>query len=145
MVLVPITFKQAAEFVNTYHSHHVAPQGHVISVGIEVEGELIGVAIAGRPPARRSNDGYTLEVTRCCVNGHVKNAASMLYGACWRAAKALGYKRLLTYTLDSEVGTSAIAAGFKMTGTTRGGSWSRNGRERKDKHPLGGKTKWEIT
>jgi len=144
LTLKPITFRQAATFVNQFHSHHTSPQGHIFSIGIIYQGELVGVVIAGLPPARKSRDGYTLEVTRLCVKGHVKNAASMLYGAAWRAAKALGYTKMLTYTLAEEEGISTIAAGFKSIGMTRGGSWSRAGRERKDKHPLGLKTKWEM-
>ncbi|KKL52335.1 hypothetical protein LCGC14_2286450, partial [marine sediment metagenome] len=61
-------------------------------------------------------DGWTLEVTRVCTVNGFKNAASMLYGAAWRAAKAMGYKRVISYILDSEKGTSLVAAGYQEVG-----------------------------
>jgi hypothetical protein len=106
------------------------------------EGALRGVAIAGRPVARLNDDGLTLEVTRCCVDG-VKNGCSMLYAACWRAARALGYKRLITYTLFEEPGTSLRAAGFKLLYATKGDTWDRPGRPREAKCPTGPKKAWE--
>ena len=96
---------------------------------------IIGVAIAGRPVARYLDDTYTLEVTRVCVLDNHKNVASMLYAAIWRAARALGYHRVISYILDSEPGTSLVAAGYKVIGQTRGGSWHSNNRPRVDKHP----------
>jgi len=141
--LQPITFREAAAFVNKYHSHHKAPQGHVFSIAVNDGNKVVGVIICGHPTARLSNDGYTLEITRCCVEGHVKNAASKLYGAAWRAAKSLGYHRIITYTLVEESGESLRGAGFKAIRTTRGGSWSRDGRPRIDTHPIGQKNLWE--
>jgi hypothetical protein len=88
------------------------------------------------------DDGWTLEVTRCCTDG-TRNAASFLYGAAGRATKALGYKRLITYTLIEEQGTSLRAAGWKELWTTKGGSWNCKGRPRVDTHPLGQKRLWE--
>jgi hypothetical protein len=74
---------------------------------------LVGVAIAGRPVARKLQDGATVEVTRTCTDG-TKNANSMLYGAITRAAFALGYRRVITYTLASEPGSSLRAVGFRV-------------------------------
>lgn len=111
MKIVPITFKKACEFVNKYHRHNKAPVGHKFSIGLEDDGVLIGVAMAGRPIARSYDDGFTLEVNRTCTDGS-KNANSMLYGAVWRAAKAMGYIRLITYTQADESGASLKAAGF---------------------------------
>jgi hypothetical protein len=68
----------------------------------------------------------------------------MLYGAAWRATKALGYTRLITYTLASELGTSLTASGWREIGCVRGGSWSRPARPRVDTHPLGEKRLWEA-
>ena len=107
-------------------------------------GEVCGVAIIGLPPARMSRDGFTAEVTRLATDG-TKNACSFLYAAAWRAARAVGYRRLLTYTLESEPGTSLRATGFREIGRTKGGSWSRPSRKRTDKHPTGPKKKWELT
>lgn len=82
------------------------------AVGLEVDGELVAVATAGQPVARMLSDGRTLEVNRACVKDYHRNANSALYGAIGRAAKALGYERLVTYTLHSESGASLRAAGF---------------------------------
>lgn len=98
-------------------------------------GLLRGVAIVGRPVARHLQDGYTAEVTRLCTDG-TPNACSMLYEAAWRAAKAVGYLRIITYTLPQEGGASLRAAGWHLIGPAGGGSWSRAGRPRADEHPL---------
>jgi len=109
-----------------------------------MEGDkLVGVVIVGRPVARGFDNGWTAEITRCCTDG-TKNAASMLYAAAWRAARAMGYRRLITYTLIEEPGTSLRAAGMKEIGKTKGGSWNCPARPRTDKAPLGQKTLWEV-
>lgn len=142
--LQPISFREAADFVNRYHRHHIAPQGHKFSIGMNDGENVVGVIIVGRPVARHQDNGWTLEVTRCCVMEGVKNGCSKLYASAWRATKALGYKRLITYTLSEEPGTSLRAAGWREIGKTGGGTWSRQGRLRVDKHPIGQKTLWET-
>lgn len=142
--LVPCSIKDAREYVRQFHRHHPAPiNGLLFAVALAAQGEVCGVAIVGRPLARMLEDGWTAEVTRCCTDG-TPNACSMLYGACWRAARALGYKRLVTYTLDTEPGTSLRAAGWRVLGKSAGGSWSRASRPRVDKHPTQGKLRWEA-
>ena len=89
-------------------------------------------------------DGWTGEVLRCCTDG-TRNAPSMLYRACWRATRAMGYRRLITYTLPEEGGASLRAAGFKLIGEAGGGSWSRRLRPRVDTHPMQKKLRWELT
>ena len=111
MTIVPITWKAAREFVAAQHRHNRPPVGHKFSIGLEHEGVLIGVACAGRPVARMLDDGLTIEVTRTCTDG-TRNANSMLYGAVWRAAKAMGYRRAITYTQGEESGASLRAAGW---------------------------------
>jgi hypothetical protein len=98
--------------------------------------------MAGRPVARRLDDGLTLEVTRLCTDG-TANACSILYAACRRVAKAMGYKRIITYVLKDESGTSLKASGWVMTQQCDGGSWSVPSRPRRDKHPTTPKTRWE--
>ena len=142
--LQPITFREACAFVTAHHRHHRPPQGHLFSVAVNDGTNVVGVAIVGRPVARMLQNGYTAEVTRCCTDG-TKNVASMLYAAAWRAARALGYRRLITYTLAEEKGTSIHAAGWREIGSAGGGSWSRADRPRVDTHPTGTKTLWEIT
>lgn len=144
--LRPIRQKEAFAYIRKYHRHHPAPQGWVCGVAVESDGVVVGVATIGRPVARMLADGYTAEVTRCCTDG-TKNAASMLYGACWRASRALGYRRLITYTLIEEPGTSLRAAGFRPGHVVRGRSWDTPARQRQDKHPITDKRFWfqEIT
>lgn len=109
--LVPVSLSEARRFVGLHHRHNLPPQGWKFGVGAAVDGELVGVAIAGRPVARALDNGRTLEVTRTCTDG-TRNANSFLYGAIARAAKALGYRTLYTYTLASEPGSSLRAAGW---------------------------------
>ena len=143
LFLQPITFAEAAAFVRAHHRHHAPSVGWKFGIGVNDGTGVVGVVVVGRPVARHLDDGATLEVTRCCTDG-TPNAPSMLYGAAWRAAKALGYRRLVTYTLAEEPGTSLRAAGWTVVGQTTGGSWNRPGRPRVDTHPIGQKTIWEA-
>lgn len=111
--VVPVTFAEACEFVAAWHRHHDAPVGHKFSVGVAAESTLVGVAIVGRPIARHLDNGQTLEVIRSATDG-TAHVNSMLYGAAWRAAKALGYRRLITYTQAGESGASLRAAGWRV-------------------------------
>jgi len=141
--LQPITYAEAAAFIRQYHRHHLPPVGWKFGIAINDGERVRGVVTVGRSVARHLDNGLTLEVTRCCTDG-AKNAASMLYGAAWRAAKALGYQRLITYTLKEEPGTSLRAAGWTALYETPGRSWSCPSRPRVDTHPLGQKTLWEA-
>jgi hypothetical protein len=124
LCLVPLDFKTAAAFVAEHHRHHTPPAGHKFSLGAVQNDKLVGVVIVGRPVARMRDDGATLEVTRLCTDGS-RNACSFLYGAAARACFALGYRRIGTYILTSEPGTSLKAAGWKLIGERGGGSWAR--------------------
>lgn len=142
--LVPLPLDEANAFVEQFHRHHGAVRGYKFALGLaHVGGDIVGVAIVGRPVARRLDNGITLEVTRVATDG-TKDACSALYGACRRAAFALGYKKLVTYTLDSESGTSLRAAGYRLVGEVRGRSWSCQSRPRVDKHPMQAKLRWEA-
>jgi hypothetical protein len=144
--VVPITLHEANHYIAEHHRHHRATRGCILLAAVADEAETIrGVGVVGRPVARLLQDGYTAEVTRLCTDG-APNACSMLYRALWRAARAVGYLRLVTYTLPQEGGTSLRAAGFALVGEAGGGSWSRpqNGRPRVDLHPLQGKLRWEL-
>ena len=145
MTIVPLSLGEANELVRRWHRHHGPVVGHKFSVGVvDAAGAFHGAAIVGRPVARRLNNGLTLEVTRCVTDG-TANVASMLYGACRRATFALGYQRLVTYTLASERGGSLRAAGWKVIAESAGGSWSCPSRPRVDTHPLEPKLRWEAT
>ena len=139
----PISYEEACVFIRRFHRHHLPPQGWKFGIALNDGEKVVGVITVGRPVARKSDDGWTLEVTRCCTDG-TKNAASMLYGNAWRAAKAMGFKRLITFTLAAEPGTSLVAAGWERKHMTPGKSWSVPLRPRVDKHPLGPKTLWEV-
>lgn len=146
---MPLDLKDANELVMRWHRHHKPVIGHKFSIGVAefvLEGDWVvhGVAICGRPVARLEDRGLTLELTRLATDG-TRNACSILYRASWRAARELGYERLITYTLPEEGGASLRGAGFKLLGQCGGGSWSRETRPRIDKHPLQKKIKWEIS
>lgn len=141
---VPVGLDEANAFVAEHHRHHRPVVGHKFSIGAALGNDIVGVVIVGRPVARRRDDGITLEVTRLCTDG-TRNACSFLYGAAARAAFALGYKRIGTYILASEPGTSLAAAGWRLIGESPGRSWSVPSRPRVDKHPLQGKLLYEAT
>ena len=144
MEIVPMTLAEANAFVAEHHRHHKPVPGAKFCLGVAESDTVVGVAIIGRPVARMLDDGWTLEVNRTCVLEGYKNANSMLYGAAWRAAKALGYRRLITYTLPHEGGASLRGAGWKCVGEAGGGSWSRRLRPRVDTHPTQVKFRWEA-
>lgn len=141
---VPVTLEEANEFVSQHHRHHKPVVGHKFSIGASDGENIVGVAVVGRPVSRHRDDGLTLEVTRLCTNGH-RNACSFLYGACARAAFALGYKRIGTYISKSEPGVTLAAAGWRMVGETPGKSWSVKSRPRVDKTELGPRLLFERT
>jgi hypothetical protein len=141
--LVPVSIGDARAYVLQIHRHHPPPVSGLFAVGVASEGAVCGVAIVGRPVARMAQDGWTAEVTRLATDG-TKNACSILYAACWRAARALGWKRLITYTLPEEGGVSLRAAGWRCVGEAGGGSWSRARRPRVDRAPTQTKLRWEV-
>lgn len=119
----PCDFATAKEFVGEHHRHNKPPAGHKFSIACYDGERLCGVAMVGRPIGRYLDDGMTLEVNRCCTDG-TRNACTILYGAATRAAKALGYKRIFTYTLQSEPGTSLKASNWVCDGEAGGTHWT---------------------
>lgn len=144
MIVIPVTLKAANEIVAKLHRHHKTVPGAKFSIAVQDETGIRGVAICGRPVARMLDDGKTLEVNRCCTDG-ARNACSMLYRAAWRAGSAMGYTRMITYTLPEEGGASLRGAGFVLVGEAGGGEWSRPSRGRKDAQQSQRKLKWQIT
>lgn len=143
--LAPITLRQAGQFVQDNHRHHEAPTGGLFAVSLLADGELVGVGIAGRPVAGGLQDGRSLEILRCCLLPGYPNGCSMIYRALVRAGEALGYRRFLTYILESEHGRSLKAAGFTEVALTRGGFWARDGRPRRARaHLSGPKRRFEV-
>lgn len=132
--LRPVTLSEVQKFVGTKHRHNQAPKRYRFAVAVEdgETGEIVGVAAAAQPVARLLDDGQTVEVVRSCTDGS-PNANSMLYGALARAAKALGFTRMLTYTLESESGSSLKAAGWSVDRTGLAPqTWARPNRIRHD-------------
>lgn len=140
----PITHREAKRFIEEHHRHNPSTHGWKFGIGLNDGEKVVGVVIVGRPVARGLDDGWTAEVTRCCTDG-TPNACSMLYGAAWRAARAMGYRRLVTYTGTEEPGSSLKAAGFTALYQTKAKSWDMPGRPRVDKHDIRPRTLWEIS
>lgn len=141
--LQPCSLMEANEFVEKFHRHHPKVIGHKFSIAASNGEKIVAVAIIGRPVSRILDNGLTLEVNRLCSDGS-KNACSFLYAAAWRATRALGFRRLITYTLKSEGGSSLRAAGWKLLGERTGKSWTCPSRPRIDKHSLQDKFAWEA-
>lgn len=130
---IPISFRKARQLVEEFHRHNNAPQNHKFSIGLQITNtvDIIGVVMTSHPVARHLDDGRTLEIRRLCITGPYANACSMLYSLAIRAGKAMGYIRFITYTLETESGASAKAAGFQFDGyTAKNSTWSRKGRPR---------------
>lgn len=140
MTIKPITSRQASEYVNRFHRHHKAPMGGKFSIGLCDGDKLVGVAICGRPVSRILDDGVTCEITRVCTDG-TPNACSMLYGACCRIAKEMGYEKIITYILESENGASLKASNFICEGKAGGLKWTGK-RDTGAEYPHEMKTRW---
>lgn len=145
MKVVPLTLKQANAFVRKYHRHNSTVVGCKYSIGLNNDdGVLCGVAIAGRPVSRILDDGVTCEINRLCTDG-TRNACSKLYSACIKVARAMGYKKIITYTLESENGASLKASGFTFCGLAGGLKWTgRRYAGRTQDVPHERKKRWEI-
>jgi hypothetical protein len=139
-----IELKQANEYVEQNHRHHKKVACHRFSLACYDGERLCGAAIVGRPVARALDQFDTVEVLRLCTDG-TRNACSALYGACRRAAKVLGYSRIITYILESESGASLKASGWKYRYATKGGEWDTPSRRRETKAPACPKKLYDCT
>jgi len=138
-----VTLDEANAFVTAFHRHHPPVVGHLFSIGAFLGPQIVGVVIVGRPVSRMRDNGLTAEVTRLCTDG-TRNACSFLYGSAARAAFALGFLRIGTYTLPDEGGASLRASGWHLIGERGGGEWSSPSRPRKTaRHPTAIKHLWE--
>ena len=142
LTLVPLPLKEANAFVAAHHRHHKPVAGHKFSLGCVKDGQLVGVAIVGRPVSRYLDDGMTLEVNRLCSTGE-KNVCSFLYGAAARAAWTLGYRKIITYTLDSEPGTTLRATGWSCAGLAGGKEWTGQRKPKEQQYPAQMKLRYE--
>jgi hypothetical protein len=140
--IVPLTLKQANELVGKWHRHNKPVVGHRFSIGCEVDGQLVGAAIVGRPQARMVSQYDVAEITRLVTNG-AAHACSKLYGACTRIAKEMGFVQIRTSILESEPGTSLKASGWKFSHMSDGGDWNRPSRGgRRTDQPMCKKQVW---
>jgi hypothetical protein len=136
--------REANEFIAKYHLHSLPTVGGKWAIGAAVDGKLVGVALVGRPVARRLDDGKTLEILRVCTDG-TANACSFLYGRVARIARLMGYGRIITYTLAEESGASLKAVGGRIVGEVEPKEWSVPSRPRKSQGVYGkAKWKWEL-
>lgn len=140
MQIIPITFRQASEYIDRHHRHHKATIGCKFCVAVADGEQLHGVAVCGRPVSRILDDGRTLEINRVCTDG-TRNACSMLYGACCRIGKHMGYRKVITYTLESEDGASLKASNFCYDGIAGGTHWTGS-RDRGQPIPAEMKKRW---
>ncbi len=141
--IIPIKQDEAKAFIKQIHRHHKPPLGSIFQIACAKNDKIVGVVMVGRPVARHLDNGWCLEVNRLATDG-TRNACSMLYSSAWRVAKNLGYKRLITYILEDEHGSSLKASNWREVGTRGGGSWNTKSRPRVDKHPLQRKLLFEI-
>lgn len=145
MEIRPITLKDANQFIKTNHRHHAPVTGCRFAISSYDDGKLIGVAICGRPLSRFLDNGLTLEITRLCTNG-TKNTCSFLYGACCRVAKAMGYKKVITYILMSENGASLRASNFVLEAENAGGkAWTGKRKPKSNIYPAEMKKRYAKT
>ena len=134
--------KELNNLVDSLHRHHKPVTGHRFSIGVKDSDKLVGGCSVGRPVARNTDQINTVEVTRLVTDG-TKNACSILYAAAARAAKELGYKRIQTFILAEEPGTSLLASGWRNDGKSAGGDWtSKSKPNRRQDQPQGPKTRW---
>ena len=147
--IIPLTFREASKFVAKFHRHNKPPRGCKFCIGVMTSTKLVGVAQCGRPVARNFDDGFTLEINRTCTDG-TANANSCLYGASSRVAKAMGYKRIITYTRQDETGISLRASGFvRVYELASRKSWAESSQKlRAIRDPVGtggiARVLWEI-
>lgn len=143
LTVVPVRKHEMEAWIKKVHRHHAPPQGYLFTLGvIDDEGQVRGMAVVGRAIARNSDSRTTAEITRVATDG-CPNAGSALYGAARRAAFAMGYTRIQTYTLPSESGSSLRGAGFVLEEEgVGGGDWGRDERPRDSDHPKGEKLRW---
>ena len=125
LTLTPVSLAEANAFVAQHHRHHKPVTGHKFSIGCTADGRLVGVAIVGRPVSRYLDNGLTLEVNRLCT------------------ARAMGYLKIITYTLDTENGASLRAAGWTCAGLAGGKRWTGSRRPAADLYPAQMKYRYE--
>jgi hypothetical protein len=145
--VIPLELREANSLVESLHRHHAPTVGHRFSIGaVDEFGVVHSAAIVGRPVARLAGSPrQVLEVLRLVSDG-TPNACSILYAAAARAGRAMGYERIQTYILESEIGTTLTASGWNNEGVAGGGQWKHtDGKPRRTDQPTGKKARWSKT
>lgn len=154
LVAIPMTLRAANDFVAQFHRHNgrTSRNGGKWAIGVSTGAALVGVAIVGNPLSARYMDGVTAEILRCCTLPEApKGAVSFLYSRCWKIWAAMGGHKLITYTLESESGSSLRGAGWKTVAKCPASQIGENWNKGKDNprawQPIYGqqKLRWEIT
>lgn len=138
MKIVPLTLREANDFVEQHHRHsaRTSKDGGKFAIGLYQDGALIGAAIVGRPVARMLQRPGCAEVLRLCVSPAAPmGACSRLYSRCKRIWQLMGGDRLVTYTLQSETGASLLGAGFAIEASVPARAWDTPSR-RRDARPI---------
>lgn len=144
--VLPVELAEANAFIASLHRHHATVVGHRFSLGcVDDDGQMHGVCVVGRPVARLAGSPRDVaEVTRLATDG-TYNACSILYAAAARACRAMGFRRIQTYTLPSEGGASLRASGWVNEGPAGGGQWKHtDGKPRRTDQPTEVKTRWAL-
>lgn len=140
--VVPLTLKQINAFIEQHHRHHKKVQGHRFSLGVKKDGVLVGGCSVGRPVARKTDSDKVLEVTRLVTDG-TKNACSILYARAAQIAKLMGFEKIQTFILETEIGSSLKASGWICEGLAGGGQWKHSdGKPRRTDQPICRKSRW---
>lgn len=142
LAITPLTLREANALIAALHRHHKPAVGHRFSIGVDSNGKIVAAAIVGRPVSREIDHHKVAEVTRLVSDG-TPHTCSMLYAACARIAREMGFSKIQTYILDTEPGTSLVAAGWSYEAMTKGGTWNNGQRKgRRDDQPLVPKQRW---
>lgn len=141
LTVIPFTLAQANDAVASWHRHHKPAHGHRFSIGALHDGKIVGACIVGRPVAPKTDQYAVCEVTRLVTDG-TRNACSLLYGAAARAARAMGFRHIQTFILDTETGTSLRAAGWEFDGLSDGADGWQSRPGRRNDQPTCRKARW---
>ena len=148
MKIVPITLREANDFVERHHRHsaRTSNDGGKFAIGLNADGSLVGVAIVGRPVARMLQEPGTAELLRCCVSPVAPRCAtSKLNARAKRIWQLMGDIRLVSYTLTRESGASMRASGFVAETSVPARRWDTASRRRAPRAiEAEGKTRWSA-
>ena len=133
--VIHLELVEANEFIKKHHRHIDEVQGHRFSIGCMHKEKLVGVAVSGRPISRHYDQSKIIEVTRLCTDG-TENVCSFLYSMCAKASKYLGYERIQSYILESELGSSLKASNFIYSHTSEISRWNKYKRNKEGRIKL---------